>query len=115
MLRPGPRHRHEPRLRVHHVRKRPDPVPGPRRAPELAPYDQIYSERTGVRAPVTRPAPRGTALAVLAGVLDRDGQQRSATQTRNQALDGLIARKNIGMGGSSSCVPRRAARVSNAG
>ncbi len=55
-------------------------------APELARYDQIYPERTGVRALVTRPAPPGTALAVLAGVLDRDGQQRSATQTRNQAL-----------------------------
>jgi hypothetical protein len=35
---------------------------------------------------VTRPAALGTALAVLAGVLDRDGQQRSATQARNQAL-----------------------------
>ena len=46
----------------------------------------IYPERTGVPAPVTRPAPPGTALAVLAGVLDRDGQQRSATQARNQAL-----------------------------
>ena len=66
--------------------KRADPAPGPRPAPELARYDQIYPERTGVRAPDTRPALPGTALAVLAGVLDRDGQQRSATQTRNQAL-----------------------------
>jgi hypothetical protein len=66
--------------------KQADPVPGPRPAPELARYDQIYSERTGVRAPVTRLAPSGTALAVLAGVLDRDGEQRSATQIRNQAL-----------------------------
>jgi hypothetical protein len=65
---------------------RADPAPGPRPAPELARYDQIYSERTGVRAPATQPAPPGAALAVLAGVLDRDGQQRSATQTRNQAL-----------------------------
>ena len=55
-------------------------------APELARYDQIYPERNGVRAPATLPAPPSTALAVLAGVLDRDGQQRSATQTRNQAL-----------------------------
>ena len=31
-------------------------------------------------------ASAGEALAVLSGVLDRDGQQRSATQTRNQAL-----------------------------
>jgi hypothetical protein len=66
--------------------KQADPAPGPRPAPELARYDQIYPERTGVRAPDTPPAPPGTALAVLAGVLGRDGQQRSATQTRNQAL-----------------------------
>ena len=63
-----------------------DPVPGPRPAPELARYDQIHTERDGVRAPVTRPAPPGTALGVLAGVLDHDGQQASATQTRQQAL-----------------------------
>jgi hypothetical protein len=54
-------------------------VPGPRPAPELARYDQIYPERTGVRALDTRPAPPGTALAVLAGVLDRDGEQRLPT------------------------------------
>jgi AAA domain/TrwC relaxase len=66
--------------------KQADPAPGPRPAPELTRYDQISSERTGVRAPDPRPAPPGTALAMLAGVLDRDGQQRSATQTRNQAL-----------------------------
>jgi hypothetical protein len=66
--------------------KRADPVPGPRPAPELARYDQIHAERDGVRAPVTRPATPGTALGVLAGVLDRDGQQLSATQTRDQAL-----------------------------
>ena len=66
--------------------KQADPVPGPRPAPELARYDQIFSERTGVRAPDPRPAPPGTALAVLASVLNRDGQERSATQTRDQAL-----------------------------
>ena len=66
--------------------KRADPVPGPRPAPELARYDQIHAERDGVRAPAPRPAPPGTALGVLAGVLDRDGQQLSATQTRQQAL-----------------------------
>jgi hypothetical protein len=65
--------------------KRADPVPGPRPAPELARYDQIHAERAG-SAPVTPPAPSGTALGVLAGVLDRDGQQHSATQTRQQAL-----------------------------
>ena len=66
--------------------KRADPVPGPRPAPELARYDQIHAERDGDRAPVTRPAPPGTALGVLSAVLDRDGQQLSATQTRQQAL-----------------------------
>jgi hypothetical protein len=63
-----------------------DPVPGPRPAPELARYDKIVAKRPGVPAPATEPAPPGTALGVLAGVLDRDGQQLSATQTRNQAL-----------------------------
>jgi len=63
-----------------------DPVPGPRPAPELARYDKIVAERAGVPAPETEPAPPGTALGVLAGVLDRDGQQLSATQTRQQAL-----------------------------
>jgi conjugative relaxase-like TrwC/TraI family protein len=66
--------------------KRADPVPGPRPAPELARYDQIQAERDGVRAPAPRPAPPGAALGVLVGVLDRDGQQHSATQTRQQAL-----------------------------
>ena len=63
-----------------------DPVPGPRPAPELARYDQIHAERGGDRAPVTGPAPAGTALGTLSAVLDRDGQQLSATQTRQQAL-----------------------------
>ena len=66
--------------------KRADPVPGPRPAPELARYDQMYSERTGVPAPASPPALPGEALGVLSAVLDRDGQQHSATQTRNQAL-----------------------------
>ena len=60
-----------------------DPVPGPRPAPELARYDRLTA------GPGDQPAPAaatGEALAVLAGVLDRDGQQLSATQTRNQAL-----------------------------
>jgi hypothetical protein len=58
--------------------KRADPAPGPRPAPELARYDQIYSERNGVRAPVARPAPPGTALAVL----DRDGCPETCYMTR---------------------------------
>ena len=63
-----------------------NPVPGPRPAPELARYDHIQAERTGVHASGPRPARPGAALGVLAGVLDRDGQQASATQTRQQAL-----------------------------
>ena len=66
--------------------KRADPVPGPRPAPELARYDQIQAERGGGPAPATPPAPADTALSVLSAVLDHDGQQLSATQTRNQAL-----------------------------
>jgi hypothetical protein len=66
--------------------KRADPVPGPRPAPELARYDQIQAERGGGSAPVTPPAPPATALGVLSGVLTRDGQQLSATQTRHHAL-----------------------------
>ena len=66
--------------------KRADPVPGPRPAPELTRYDQIHAERAGLPAPATPHAPEGTALGVLCTVLDHDGQQRTATQTRNQAL-----------------------------
>ena len=66
--------------------KRADPVPGPRPAPELARYDHVHTERTGEPAPATPPARPDEALGVLAAVLDRDGQQRSATQARQQAL-----------------------------
>ena len=60
-----------------------DPVPGPRPAPELARHDRLTA------GPGDQPAPAaatGEALTVLSGVLDRDGQQLSATQMRNQAL-----------------------------
>ena len=66
--------------------KRADPVPGPRPAPELARYDHIHSERPKLPAPATLSAPAGTALGVLSAVLDHDGQPRSATQARRQAL-----------------------------
>ena len=59
-----------------------DPVPGPRPAPELARYDRRAAPG-GPPAPAATPA---DPVTVLAGVLDRDGQQHSATQTRNQAL-----------------------------
>ena len=46
------------------------------------PLRQDSAERAGVPAPATEPAQPGTALGVLAAVLDHDGQQLSATQTR---------------------------------
>ena len=63
-----------------------DPAPGPRPAPELARYDQhAVAPAAG---PDRAAAPAGTrdALAVLSDVLERDGQQLSATQTWQQAL-----------------------------
>ena len=84
LRRADPRHRRQPRLRVHRLAqdRRPGarPAPGPRARPLRPPRRP---------PPASRPRPAatpGTALAVLAGVLDRDGQQHSATQTRNQAL-----------------------------
>jgi hypothetical protein len=61
-----------------------DPVPGPRPAPELARYDRLTAQHPG--EPAATAAGTRDALAVLAGVLDRDGQQLSASQTRQQAL-----------------------------
>jgi len=67
--------------------KRADPAPGPRPAPELARYDQqIINERGYVPASPTPPVDPEAALGVLTEVLNRDGQQLPATQTRNQAL-----------------------------
>ena len=61
-----------------------DPVPGPRPAPELARYDRITGEQAA--QPAAAAAGTRDALGVLAGVLDRDGQQVSASQTRQCAL-----------------------------
>jgi hypothetical protein len=63
-----------------------DPAPGPRPAPELTRYDHLQAERAGGTPAPTPPAKSNPALAVLAAVLDRDGQQHSATQTRKHAL-----------------------------
>ena len=60
-----------------------DPAPGPRLAPELARYDRRAASGGPAAAAAATPA---DPVPVLAGVLDRDGQQHSATQTRNQAL-----------------------------
>ena len=64
--------------------KRADPAPGPRPAPELARYDRITADREG--EPVTAVAETGDALRVLSSVLERDGQQLSASQTWQHAL-----------------------------
>jgi conjugative relaxase-like TrwC/TraI family protein len=61
-----------------------DPVPGPRPAPELARYDRLTAQHPG--QPTATTAETKDALTVLAGVLDRDGQQLSASQNRQQAL-----------------------------
>ena len=64
-----------------------DPAPGPRPAPELARYDRITAHRTAQPAAAAATETK-EALAVLAGVLNRDGQQLSASQTRQRALAG---------------------------
>jgi hypothetical protein len=64
-----------------------DPTPGTRPAPELDRYERARHERAGyppTQHPTARPGgpdPR-EPIAVLADILDRDGTQLSATQTR---------------------------------
>jgi hypothetical protein len=60
-----------------------EPAPGPRPAPELARYDRRTAGPGAWPAAAATPA---DPLAVLAGMLGRDGQQHSATQARHQAL-----------------------------
>ncbi len=62
-----------------------DSAPGPLPAPELARYDRLTAERTGLPASAA-PTETRDALGVLAGVLARDGQQQSASKTWQQAL-----------------------------
>jgi TrwC relaxase/AAA domain len=63
-----------------------DPAPGPRPAPELARYDKHATAPATGPAPAAAPAGTRDALGVLSDVLERDGQQLSATQTWQQAL-----------------------------
>jgi AAA domain len=63
-----------------------DPAPGPRPAPELPRYDRIRAEREGQPASTAMTTGTGEAVGVLADVLERDGQQLSATQTRQRNL-----------------------------
>jgi AAA domain len=65
--------------------KRADPVPGPRPAPELARYDRLTG-RPASPGDGARDAEAKDPLGVLGEVLDRDGAQQSASQTRQRAL-----------------------------
>jgi conjugative relaxase-like TrwC/TraI family protein len=68
-----------------HSPKQADLIPGPRPAPELARYDRLTARASEPgRAASDATAP--DAAGVLAEVLGRDGEQRSATQTWQQAL-----------------------------
>jgi hypothetical protein len=67
-----------------------DPQPGTRAAPELDRYERIRCERQGFlpTQPAARPGnldPR-EPIAVLADVLDRDGAELSASETRRRNL-----------------------------
>jgi hypothetical protein len=65
--------------------KKADPVPGPRPAPELARYDRLTA-RSDDRDPTAGSTDAKDPLGVLAEVLDRDGEQQSASQTWRHAL-----------------------------
>jgi len=62
-----------------------DPVPGPRPAPELARYDRL-TDQPGDSGPTAAADDAKDPLGVLAEVLDRDGEQQSASQTWQRAL-----------------------------
>jgi AAA domain len=64
-----------------------DPAPGSRPAPELGRFDRLTAARAGHADPQPEQKPGNPALGVLAAVLERDGQELSATEqlTRNLA------------------------------
>jgi hypothetical protein len=64
--------------------KRADPAPGPRPAPELARYDRLAGQPDP--GPIDGASGAKDPLGVLAEVLDRDGEQQSASQTWRHAL-----------------------------
>jgi conjugative relaxase-like TrwC/TraI family protein len=66
--------------------KRADPAPGPRPAPELARYDKLTTGHAAAPDPAAASARPEDAVGVLADVINRDGQQLSASQTWQQAL-----------------------------
>ena len=62
-----------------------DITPGPRPAPELERYDRL-THASRAKGHGSRGYEQAEALGVLAGVLARDGQELSASQTWRQAL-----------------------------
>jgi len=85
-----PRHRQQPGLRAHHTGEGCRPSPRHPARPELERYERIRQEREGY-LPAQRPAPLGgpdprQPIAVLADILDRDGSEHSALQTRARNL-----------------------------
>jgi hypothetical protein len=64
-----------------------DPAPGPTPAPELSRFDRLTAARTGHPGQPPEQDSGNPAQAVLAAVLERDGQELSATEqlTRNLA------------------------------
>ena len=85
-----PRHRRQPRLRLHHPARPADPQPCTRPAPGLGWYDRTRRERAGCPAPPPSAQPgradQREPVAVLAAVLSRDGAELSASATRRRNL-----------------------------
>jgi hypothetical protein len=67
-----------------------DPQPGTRPAPELSRYDRAQRERHGHLPAAASPSPAcpdpREPIAVLADVLERDGGELSASETRRRSL-----------------------------
>jgi hypothetical protein len=63
-----------------------DPAPGPRPAPELARHDRVTAAQAAGESVPAAQAAAEEALGVLVGVLERDGEQLSATQAWRQGL-----------------------------
>jgi hypothetical protein len=74
-----------------------DPLPGTRPAPELDRYERIRRERQGLLLPWPAESGSGTPdlrepIAVLADVLNRDGAELPASETRRRNLDMTLRR-----------------------
>src|SRR6266700_784052 len=63
-----------------------DPQPGTRPAAELSRYDRANRERQALPAPEPASPDPAEPIAVLADVVERDGSELSASQTRQRNL-----------------------------